>query len=101
MSFSKIDDISKKALICFSDASFANVKCGGSQGALLVFLERSDRRYMLLAWQSRKLKSVVKSTLTAETLALQEVIEVAHMMSSTIHFKIKTAKSDFAYKIHH
>ena len=56
---------------------------------------------MLLAWQSRKLKSVVKSTLTAETLALQEVIEVAHMMSSTIHFKIKTAKSDFAYKIHH
>ena len=32
---------------------------------------------MLFAWQSRKLKRVVKSTLTAETLALQEVIEAA------------------------
>ena len=31
---------------------------------------------MPLTWQSRKLRRVVKSTLTAETLALQEVIEV-------------------------
>ena len=35
---------------------------------------------MLLAWQSQKLKRVVKSTLTAETLVLQEVIEVANMI---------------------
>ena len=75
-------------LICFSDASFANVKCGGSQGGLLVFLEGSDRRNMLLAWQSRKLKQVVKSTLTAETLALQELIEVAYMMSFTRNLRL-------------
>ena len=74
LSFTKI------ALICFSDASFANVKCGDSQDELLVFLEGSDGRYMLLDRQSRKLKRVVKSTLTAETLALQEVIEVAYMI---------------------
>ena len=37
---------------------------------------------MLLAWQSRKLKRVVKSTLTAETLALQEVIEAAIMIKA-------------------
>ena len=42
----------KVALICFSDSSFVNLKCGGSQGGLLVFLEGSDRRYMLLDWQS-------------------------------------------------
>ena len=46
-SFAKTDDISKAALICFNDTSFANLKCG-----LFVFLEVSDRRYMLLAWQS-------------------------------------------------
>ena len=55
LSFPKIDDISKVALICFSDASFANLKCGDSQDGLLVFLEGSDKRYMLLAWQLRKL----------------------------------------------
>ena len=33
---------------------------------------------MLLTWQSRKLRRIVKSTLTAETLALQEFIEVAY-----------------------
>ena len=37
---------------------------------------------MLFAWQSRKLKRVVKSTLTAETLALQEVIETAVMIKA-------------------
>ena len=101
LSFSKIDNISKVALICFSDASFANLKCGGSQGEPLVFLEGNDRKYMLLAWQSRKLKRIVKSTLTAETLALEEVIEVAYMMSSTRNSKARTAKSDFAYKMYH
>ena len=89
LSFPKIDDTSKVTLICFSDASFANLKCGGSQGGLLVFLEGSDRRNMLLAWQSQKLNWVVKSTLTAETLALQEVIEVAYMMSFTRNLKLE------------
>ena len=81
MSFPKIDDILNTALIYFSDASFANLKCGGSQGGLLVFLEGGDRRYILLVWQSWKLKMDVKSTLTAETLALHEVSEVAYMIT--------------------
>ena len=34
---------------------------------------------MPLAWQSMKLKSVVKITLTAETLALQEAVELSIM----------------------
>ena len=99
LSFSKIGDISKAALICFSDASFANLKCGGSQGGMLVFLEGSDR-FMLLAWQSQELKRVVKSTLTVETLALQEVIEVAYIRCLLLE-TARTAKSDFAYKVFH
>ena len=42
---------------------------------------------MLLAWQSRKLKRVVKSTLTAETLAFQEAIEAA-IMTKTVFLEI-------------
>ena len=82
LSFPQINDLQNASLVCFSDASFANLKCGGSQGGLLVFLQGRNGKYMLLAWQSRKLKRVVKSTLTAETLALQEVIEAAIMIKT-------------------
>ena len=77
LSFPKIADIEHSELICYSDASFANLKCGGSQGGIIVFIQGTNGKYMPLAWQSRKLKRVVKSTLTAETLALQEVIDLA------------------------
>ena len=80
LSFPKIEVIENSELICFSDASFANLKCGGSQGEIIVFIQGSNGKYMPLAWQSRKLKRVVKSTLTAETLALQEVIDLAFMI---------------------
>ena len=45
-----------------------------------MFIEGSNGKYMPLTWQSRKLRRVVKSTITAETLELQKVIEVAFMM---------------------
>ena len=37
---------------------------------------------MLLAWQSRNVKRVVKSTLIAETFALKEPFEVAIMIKT-------------------
>ena len=80
LSYPKVDNLCRSSLICFSDVSFANLKRSGSQGGLIIFLEGPDENYMPLAWQSRKLKRVVKSTLTAETLALQEAIELAIMI---------------------
>ena len=80
LSYPKVDNLCRSSLICFSDVSFANLKHSGSQGGLIIFLEGPDENYMPLAWQSRKLKRVVKSTLTAETLALQEAIELAIMI---------------------
>ena len=59
-----------------------NASCSASQGGLLVFLQGRKGKYMLLAWQSRKLKRVLKCTLTAETLALQQVIEGAILIKA-------------------
>ena len=59
-----------------------NASCSASQGGLLVFLQGRKGKCMLLAWQSRKLKRVLKSTLTAETLALQQVIEGAILIKA-------------------
>ena len=47
-----------------------------------MFLPGRNGRYMLLVWQSRTLKKVVKGTLAAETLALQEAIETAIMIKT-------------------
>ena len=82
LSFPQINDLQNASLVCFSDASFANLKCGGSYGRLLVFLQGRNGKYMLLTWQSRKLKGVVKSTFIAETLALQEAIKASIMIKT-------------------
>ena len=46
--FPKIEAIESAALICFSDASFGNLKCGGSQGRMILFIEGSNGKYMPL-----------------------------------------------------
>ena len=35
------------SLVCFSNASFANLKCGGSQDGLLVFLLGRIGKYVI------------------------------------------------------
>ena len=84
LQFSALQDLSKVKLISFSDASFANLRGGGSQGGFLVFLQGCNDKYALISWQSKKLKRVVKSTIAAETLALQDAAESCFMLRSQI-----------------
>ena len=60
LSSPKNDNLKSSSLISFSDASFANLICSGSQGGLIIILEESNGKYIPLAWQSRKLKSCEK-----------------------------------------
>ena len=48
-----------------------------------MFIQGLNGSQALLAWQSRKLKRVVKSTLAAETLALMEGVECAFLCKTT------------------
>ena len=63
-------------LECFSDASFANLMDGGSQGGFVIFLRGGDVRCPIY-WQSKRIRRVVKSTLSAEALALLDCLETA------------------------
>ena len=65
------------SLECFSDASFANLSDGGSQGGFIIFLKDVNGNRCPLHWQSRKVRRVVKSTLSAEALALLDGAETA------------------------
>ena len=61
----------------YSDASFANLDDGSSQGGMLISLSDQQGARCPIYWESRKIRRVVKSTLAAETLALADAAETA------------------------
>ena len=69
-------------MIVFSDASFGNLSDGGTQGGHLIFLMGENGKFSPLAWQSRRVKRVVRSTLAGETLAMSDGIDNAIFLST-------------------
>ena len=79
-----LENLEQCSIICFSDASFANLKGNASQGGFIIFLYRNENLFSPIAWKSLKIKRVVKSTLAAETLALEQALEMCFMMKSLL-----------------
>ena len=79
--FPKLDNIQDLQLIVYSDASYANLADGGSQGGQIIFLADSSLNCCPLMWKSTRIKRVVKSTLAAETLAFVEGCDMAFLMA--------------------
>ena len=77
-----LENLENCSLVYFSDASFANLKGNSSRGGFIIFLYRSENLFSPIAWKSFKIKRVVKSTLAAETLALEQALEMCFMMKS-------------------
>ena len=67
-------------LVFFSDASHANLLDGGSQGGYIIFLCDASNNCCPLAWTSKRIKRVAKSTLSAETQSAIEAVETAQML---------------------
>ena len=82
--FPKLDNIQDLQLIVYSDASYANLADGGSQGGQIIFLADSSLNCCPLMWKSTRIKRVVKSTLAAETLAFVEGCDMAFLMAKII-----------------
>ena len=84
--FPKLAD-KQLSIECFSDASFGNLANGGSQGGYLIFATDYEGNRCLIAWQSRCVRRVVKSTIAAETLALLDAAEAG------IYYSVLIAQS--------
>ena len=82
--FSYLGDISKASIVVFTDASFANLADCGSQGGVIIFLLGENGLASPLYWESKKLKRVVKSTSSAETVALLAGCEMAFLLNSLL-----------------
>lgn len=70
-----LGDLSHLKIVAYSDASFANLTDGGSQGGYIIFLVGNNHKYTPITWQSKRIRRVVKSTLAAETLAMVDMSE--------------------------
>ena len=59
----------------FKDASFGNLHGGCSQGGHFIITKGNNQKMNPISCQSHKIKSVVKSMLASETLALSEGVD--------------------------
>ena len=84
--FSQLKMIEKSTVHVFADESFKSLPGGASQGGFIILLGDEEGNVCPIHWQSKKIKRVVKSSLAAECLALQEASDVA--------FYIKTVLAD-------
>ena len=81
--FRDLGNVKRAELTSLSDASLGNLK-DASQGGHIIFLVGKNGNYSPNSWQSKKIWHVVKSTLAAETLALQEGAENCYILRSII-----------------
>ena len=85
MSFPNLGDLQKVKLITLSDASHANLPDGfSSAGGFIIILVGENGKSCPLAWESKKIRRVVKSTLAAETLAVSDAVDVAYYLGSML-----------------
>ena len=86
-------DIDSCYIITFCDASFSNLLNGGSQGGYISFLVDKNGIYSPIAWQSKRIRRVVKSTIAAECLAAVEAAETTIFIASMLKDILKLSKN--------
>ena len=66
-------------ILALSDASLGNINNRtGSTGAHIIWLIDGTGKCCPLAWQANKIKRVVRSTIAAEALSLQEGLKTSY-----------------------
>ncbi|CAG2239162.1 unnamed protein product [Mytilus edulis] len=72
-------------IFVFSDAALGNINDGkGSTGAHIVWIKDRIGKCCPISWQANKIKRVVRSTIAAEALSLQDGLETALYFRSII-----------------
>ena len=79
-------------LMLFSDASFGNLPDGGSQGGFVMLLLGENGNVNPVTWQSKKIRRVVRNTLSSEALALADGIDCASSVA-TLYNELISNKS--------
>ena len=70
-------------ILCYIDATDANLKCGSSQGVYLICLYENGNMIPVV-WQSYKVSRVTKSLHVSETLVLNEGADAVYLLATQI-----------------
>lgn len=78
MTFPELDKMKELKMVVFTDASLGNINEGtGSTGAFIIWVMDKTGNCCPIAWNAHKIKRVVRSTLAAEMLSLEEGLEAS------------------------
>ena len=94
LTFPKLNKSSEIKIVVFTDAAMGNINDGtGSIGAFVVWLMDNTGQCCPITWNAHKIKRVVRSTLAAEALSLQEGLETGYyyreMLADILGFECK------------
>ncbi len=92
--FRDIGVVQDAQIVCFCDASFRNLKGESSQGGHIIFI-KSNKTFSPVTWQSKKIKRIVKSTLAAEALALDDAADACFYLKTLLQEIIGGQKNSF------
>ena len=78
MTIPELDKMKELKMVVFTDASLGNINEGtGSTGAFIIWVMDKTGNCCPIAWDAHKIKRVVRSTLAAERLSLEEGLEAS------------------------
>jgi len=97
LNFHRDFDVQSCCIVSFSNASFANLPNSGSQGSFISLLVDENGLYSPVAWQSRKIRRAVKSTIAAECLAAVEAAEMSVYLATVIKNIFRFSKNIDTY----
>ena len=86
-------------LVVYADASLANLPVQGSQSGYVIFLANESKQCIPLNWQSKKIK-IVRSSLSAETLAFADALDDAVALQATISQMLYNNRKEIPIFIH-
>lgn len=75
-------NLSRCSILINSDASYGCLPDGSSQGGFIIFLCDERERCVPITWSTTKIKRIVRSTLAAECMALQDTTDTGILISS-------------------
>ena len=82
--FPNLGKVEQLQLQCYSDASLANLASGNSAGGHVIFLVGENNQVCPLSWKTKTLRRVVRSTLSAETSAMVDALDITYFLSNVL-----------------
>ena len=103
LQFPSLGDYKTLCVIAYSDATYASLEDGSSQGGHIVFLKGNNDRVVPIVWKSTRLNRVTKSPLASEALSLAEAADTGFLVSTLVQeiFHLSTLPSVICYTDNH